>query len=312
MSENDLTPVLRKLKRLNFAHAYATFWIIKRHGTSVAPTFQAFYVATEPKLQKKLADIVRSAVERANRARAYDYFTADMEDQDALVVNIAETDFDVIQAQIDKGVDAPTITKPEELNDSWAYLIDVEIGGKHVRAVHKIAGGWALKKQSLIVKVLFAKSTLMDYEEAPVFQLVRTLDFIAFEDTVFVLDKSKFESALNFRKGMERKRDELLNEFGTMGLFSDVNLIRERIGTNLRHLRRAASVKKNGYYRDGGFIAELKTVCNKYGWNIAWQDGKIVVTAENEEVILTVLNNDRLESPVNHELFDVTVKDKVK
>jgi hypothetical protein len=312
MSANDLTPVLRKLKRLNFSRARATFWIVKRQGKPAAPIFQAFYVDTEPRLQKKLADIVHSAIERANRARAYDYFTEDLEEDDALVVNIAETEFDTIQVQIDQGSDAPKITHPEQLNDSWAYLIDVEVGGKHVRAVHKIVGGWTLKKQSAIVKVLFAKSTLMDYEDAPVFQLARKIDFIAFDDNVFILDKSKFESALNFRVGMERKRDELLREFGTLGLFTDVSVIRDTVGTNLRHLRRVTSVKKSGYYRDSSFMTELKTVCNKYGWNVSWQDGKIVVTPDNVEVILKLLNNDRLESPVNHELFDAIVKDRVK
>jgi hypothetical protein len=35
------------------------------------------------------------------------------------------------------------------------------------------------------------------------------------------------------------------------------------------------------------------------------------VTPENVETVLKLLNNDRLESPVTEEMFDVTVKSRV-
>jgi len=312
MNRNNLDSIFKLIKRLDLSKAHATFWIIKRSGIANAPKFSVFYVDTEPHLQKKLTEIVNRCVGQAKRVREYDYFTADVEDDDALVVGVDETPFEGIREQVGLGSNAPKITKPDELNDSWAYLIDVEIGGRHLQAVHKIIGGWAIKKQAMMVQVLFSKSTLVDYEDAAVFQLGRKLDFFVFEGIIFILDKSKFESALNFRVGMERKRDELLTDLGNLKLMNDLGLLGKTIGTNLHLLRRVASVKKNGYYKDAKFLSELKRVCAKYSWNVSWKDGQIIVTPENVEDILKLLNNDRLESPVNAEIFDVLAKVRVK
>jgi hypothetical protein len=312
MNNDSPQKLLNSLKKLDFSEAQATFWIVKRTGKPNSPTFSTLYVNTEAALQKKLASIVRNAIEQANRVSPYDYDMADMDEEEALVLKVDETGFEQIQATADLGSNAPQVQKAEELSDSWAYLIDVNAGGKHVRAVRKIVGGWALKKRSLTVKVLFSKTTLMDYEDAPVFQLERKVDFLAFEDFVFVLDKSKFESVMNFRAGMERKKDELLADLGERKLLSDVDLVRNTIGTNINLLRRAASVKKNGYYENDKFVEELRQICDQHGWNVKWQDGHIIVTPDNVGIILTLLNNDRLQSPVNAEWFDALVKNRVK
>jgi hypothetical protein len=58
-------------------------------------------------------------------------------------------------------------------------------------------------------------------------------------------------------------------------------------------------------------MGKLKQVCEKHGWGVEWDDGKILVTPENVETVLKLLNNDRLESPVNEEVFDVAGKNKV-
>jgi hypothetical protein len=311
MNESELRRILQNLKRLRLARGRATFWIIKRTGKPGALEYQALFVNTEPHLQRKLAHIVSGVVEAATQVRPYDFFTADQEEDEALGVAVADTDFESIQAQVDQGTAAPKINHPDELNDSWAYLIDVEVGGQHVRAMHKIVGGWSLKKQSLLLRVLFQNATLLDNEDAPVFQLEKKIDFVAFGDALFILDKSKFESVLNFRAGMEQKRDQLVKDFTTLGIVTDPAVVLVAIGDKLSLLRRAAGVKKSGYYQNKGFMDELKTVCEKYGWGIQWQDGRIVVTPQNVATVLTLLNNDRLESPVTEELFDVTVKSKV-
>ena len=300
------------LKKLRLARGKATFWIIKRAHKSGSLEYRALHVDTEPHLQQKLAQIVGGAVERATRVRQYDFFTADQEEDEALGLAVEETDFEAIQAQVNQGSAAPNVTSPQELNDSWAYLIDVEVGGRHVRAVRKIVGGWAFKKQSVLLKVLFKDATLVDHDDAPVFQLEKKIDFVVFEAAVFILDKSKFESVLNFRDGMVRKRDALVHDFTNLGIVTDPGMLRDAIGEKLVLLRRAASVKKSGHYREAKFMKNLESACQKYAWPIEWRDGKIVITLDNVELVLKLLNDDRLESPVTADLFDVTVKSKVQ
>lgn len=83
------------------------------------------------------------------------------------------------------------------------------------------------------------------------------------------------------------------------------------VGLKLNYLRRISMIKRNGYYKQPGYIKKIKAVCAKRKWDIKFEGNKIVVTSENVEMVLRLLNNDRLESPINAELFDVSVKQKV-
>jgi hypothetical protein len=44
------------------------------------------------------------------------------------------------------------------------------------------------------------------------------------------------------------------------------------------------------------------------GWDLKIVDGKIVVEEHTVELLLKLLNNDRLRSPINNELFDSAAK----
>ena len=46
-------------------------------------------------------------------------------------------------------------------------------------------------------------------------------------------------------------------------------------------------------------------------WGLVIEDGKIVIDELNVELVLTLLNNSRLKSPINAEVFDAAVKKKV-
>ena len=52
-------------------------------------------------------------------------------------------------------------------------------------------------------------------------------------------------------------------------------------------------------------------VSREDGWELKIADGKIVVETETMELLLKMLNNDRLRSPINNELFDSAAKKTV-
>lgn len=58
-------------------------------------------------------------------------------------------------------------------------------------------------------------------------------------------------------------------------------------------------------------MGNLIKINEQRNWGLFLQDDQIVVTEENVELVLTLLNNSRLESPINHEIFDASVKKKV-
>src|SRR5205814_7654957 len=100
------------------------------------------------------------------------------------------------------------------------------------------------------------------------------------------LDKKKFEAALNFRAGMESNVKELLDEFAQLGLVTDVEIIRAKVGTRLSFLRRLSMIKNNGYFRRPGFMEKVKTVCAEKGWEIQFDGSRVIVTEGNVELLL--------------------------
>jgi hypothetical protein len=51
-----------------------------------------------------------------------------------------------------------------------------------------------------------------------------------------------------------------------------------------------------GHYRDSDYIQKLEKLSIAKGWKIQFEDGKIVITEETLDDILTLLQNKRLHS----------------
>lgn len=117
---------------------------------------------------------------------------------------------------------------------------------------------------------------------------------------------------MNFREGMKALGENFLNEFESLGFFNDIGLIREYVGDNLHHLRKLASIRKAGYYKQPGYIERLIQVSAAEGWNLKIAGEKIIVEPEMIDLLLKLLNNDRLRSPINNELFDSSAKQPVR
>jgi hypothetical protein len=265
-----------------------------------------------PIYKKKLVQIVAGAVNAANRVQVYDYLTADQDEDTALGLDVAETDLTVVAEQIAQGSDAPQITNAEGLFDAWAYAVELTVAKEQIIGVRKMNEGWKLKQKDKFLTAIFQDHMLLDYEDAPVFKLDKFIDFFAYDGGLFILNKKQFESAMNFRAGMERHMASLLEEFETLDLVTDVEIIRTKAVTRLSHLRKIAMIKNSGYYRKPEYMAKVKQVCAEKKWNIQFDGDKVIVTQENVELLLTLLNNDRLASLLTEEIFDVAVKHKVE
>ncbi|MGB4781804.1 Kiwa anti-phage protein KwaB-like domain-containing protein, partial [Candidatus Methylomirabilis sp.] len=106
-------------------------------------------------------------------------------------------------------------------------------------------------------------------------------------------------------------RDTILEEFVTLKVFVDVEPIRRVVGENLHLLRKMSSIQKSGYYKDKSFLSGLIKKNVEKGWNLKVEHGVIVVDENNVELVLKLLNNERVESQINQEVFDAVVKKKV-
>ncbi|MEO6543413.1 MAG: Kiwa anti-phage protein KwaB-like domain-containing protein, partial [Nitrospiraceae bacterium] len=194
---------------------------------------------------------------------------------------------------------------------SWAYVIEIRQDHKAVYGFRKINSLTQAKKVHSLSSYIFRGQLLVDVDEEKIFTIDPHIDFFVYEGTVFITSKKGFESALNFRKGMEDNRDIVLEDFKIAGFFTDVEPIRKMVGSNLHLLRKMSAIQKSGYYKDKAFIESLIKINAAEDWGLLIKDGKIVINDENVELVLTLLNNSRLKSPINHEVFDAQVKKKV-
>jgi len=185
-------------------------------------------------------------------------------------------------------------------------------GHQPLFSARRISETWGAKKVFQFVNMIYKDNMLVDLDQQEIFHIDGKVDFFSFNGTTFIANKKNFETALNFREGMERNRDEIVQEFKAANLFVDAEEITRLVGNNIRRLRKLSQVKKSGYYADPRFLSKLKQVSDEESWGIQYSDeGKLIVTEDDIDTILKVLNNDRLKSPINQENFDVDVKHKL-
>ena len=303
---------LEQLRRTDFKPWVMSFWLVKRRlDVNKRAHYSVLRVDLDKKLQNKLKQAVTNRVQRVDyRLEEYDFLTADQDNQ-LFTIESADTDFIKIQGEVNKGLANQKVETYEDLLDSWAYVIKLEHDGSVVYGVRKINKFTQTAKVKAVSYFIFEDKKLVDLEDKKVFAIDTHIDFFAYDGTTFITNKKEFESALNFRDGMEKNRDTILAEFVTLKVFSDAELIRKVVGANLHLLRKMSSIQKSGYYKDPKFLADLHVRNKEKGWNLTIQNGVIVIDESNVDFVLKLLNNERVESQINHEVFDAVVKKKV-
>lgn len=305
------TKILKTLKNVDLADWTPTFWLVKRKSVDREAQYSVLRVEMDAKLKKRFKGYLKQQLQtRDFHLESYEFSNVDTDDV-ILTIDKDATDFPKVEAAIDEGFDNHIAKEYSELLNSWAYVIQFEHGKDRLYAWRQISAMTDPKKVKSKKATFFQNQRLIDIDDEQVFLIDPRFDFFVFEGLTFIANKRAFESAMNFREGMKTNRTELLNEFKTMGFLSDVVPIQEYVGDNLHHLRKLASIKKSGYYKQAHYVSRLMQVSQEEGWGLKITNGKIVVEVEIMELLLKLLNNDRLRSPINDELFDSAAKKMV-
>lgn len=302
---------LKELKKLDLAQRQASLWLVKRHLRAHIAVYKIVRVEIDTKLKQRLNSIVKKQIQDNNRITEYTF--EPQENDDGLFAHTAaDTDFIKMREAIEGGTDVETATKVEDLVDIWGYVIKIHSVPDPVYAFKKVSESWTAKKVLEVANVLFRDHMLVDLSDKQVFKIDKKVDFLCFRDLLFILDKKEFEHGLNFRVGMIRNRDAILDEFKELGLFSDVAPILATVGDNLPLLKKLSTIKRNGFYKDANFIQRLKEQIQAEGGDLQIANNKFVVNEKNVTVILVLLNDDRLRSPITEAIYNVTGKRKVQ
>ncbi|HVU96908.1 MAG TPA: Kiwa anti-phage protein KwaB-like domain-containing protein [Puia sp.] len=132
-----------------------------------------------------------------------------------------------------------------------------------------------------------------------------TIDMLFFSGRLYIYSLKSFESLLNYRERMISDAEDLYDEVEQLGIFTNMDILRTRVGNNRRYLRKIAVIQSLGYYRDKDFLKRLHQINEAKGWNIQFDNGQITFTEDTIDTVLTVLQNKRLHSELTHQDFDV-------
>jgi len=299
---------LKTLTSLDLKDWAATFWIMRRRLRSKETFYEAVRVNIDKKLERRLKGYATGQLQgTAWKAIEYSFTNADTDDV-ILTLGEEDCDFPKVREAIGLGFDNPSVKEYQELLSAWAYVLQLTKGNRTLYGCRKITAATDPKRIISKAASFFENHRLVDIDDKPIFLLDSVFDFYVLDGTVFIANKRGFESAMSFREGIREFGEELLADLSRLQVIKNVALLRKHVGTNYHYLRRLAAIKRASYYRQPAYMDRLSQVNIELKWGLTLTDGQIVVEENKIDLLLTVLNNDRLRSPINDEIFDAAVK----
>jgi hypothetical protein len=301
---------LKVLRQIDIEKWTATLSVVKRSLAHGKATYKVLGVDIDEALQQCLRADMWEVLCRKFRFRSYEFLS---EDQDEIMytIKVEQTDFDGIRRAIEDGATVERAKSYSELMNSWAYVVRLQGMGNTVYGFRQVSRLTATKRVGGLRNLIWRDQMLVDLADQEIFTITKGFDFLVYSGWLLIAEKHKFETALNFRAGMERIRDEVLAELDQLGFCSDLAALKSAAGSNLARLRRICSISQNGHFKNPHFMRRAIDLNNRMGWGLSQQDGKIIVDETSIDTFLMILDNSRLQSPVNDEAFDAIVKRKI-
>lgn len=299
--------LLEDLKSLNYDNAKVSLAIVKEYKRERVSHYDVKYVPIDKKLEKRLRSVVISHVSKAKSVDEYTYDCPEPEEDFVRSIKSEETDFYRIFEKLKKlNPEEDIIENVEELVKAKAYMIVIRNrGGIQLIGFRTLPENWKMKKSKGLINLLFKENRFEDLQEENVFSIANNIDILYFNEMLFILSKKGFENGLNFREGMINNASKLYEELTALKLFVNLELLQTKVGNNQRQLRKIATIRNLGHYRDSRFLLKLRQISEEKGWRIAFDNGQIIISEDTWEDILTLLQNKRLHSELTDQDFDV-------
>jgi len=299
--------VLKELKKLNLKKANVSLAIVKEYKKDRLSHYDIKYVPIEEKLEKRLRNILINHIEGSNTVEEYTFDCPEPETDQVRSIAYEETDFfKILEQLVNLNPEEDVIENVDELVRAKAYVVILRNReGIQVVGFKTLPENWKMKRTKGLIPLLYSDNRFKDLENDNVFSISSFVDLIYYNEMLFILSKKEFERGLNFREGMINNANFMYAEVTQLKLFVNMDILTTRVGNNQRYLRKIATIKNLGHYRNPQFLLRLKQVSELKGWNIVFTENQIFFTENNLDDILTLLQNKRLHSELTDEDFDV-------
>lgn len=294
---------LDALHQFDMEAARLSVWTFKK-SQSRAGRFKAQSVVATPELIAELKDIASARVGRCAEAENYDLITQ-INEASCLFLEADETLFPQLQEVVDQPPEEHLIDNFSDLQGSLGYVVRLAHGDDVLYCVSRLPSDWQVKKRKQRINLILHENRL-DLADDETFTISKTFDFFVLNENILVVNRPSFESLLEYKQTYISSFAELQADAAFQGVFSDMALLIEHVGTNTMHLRRMAVVQERAFYSSAPFMDKLREVNQARNWNIGFDaDGKIVPSPESVRTIIQVLLNHRLHSEMTGDDFDV-------
>ncbi len=276
--------------------AALTFWVFKKstNPKTKAPVFTGHWIDLTPELVEHLKEVVAAERERVTETKAYTLL-AQTNENSALTIGADQTLADLIVTGCGAETQARKADKVKDLNNASFYVIKLAVGDKVMLAVRRTETGWNARKAAKFLNVIWTDEKL-DLEEDRAFQIARNVDFVIFDGELVIAQKKNFEHILNFKEAHIDDFAALRAEPEFSAVFTDDKLIAEYVGSNKTHLRRIATIRQKGHYKDPAFMGSLLQNLDRLKYEFTFNGNKIVPTEATCPQIITALLDHRLLS----------------
>lgn len=285
-------------------------------------SYDAYIIHTDENIEKTLRSAIINQIEKWDKIVPYTSGIQEIERSTALCIETETTDLNAAISSIEtinsKQDENSIIVDPDQLIGTWMYVIrispdapkipDKELIDAPLYAVRRVSDSWNLKKVKKNGRnALMKNGSLTDIGDEPIFTVDKVIDFLSFNKTIFVNNKSNFETLLNLRVSMIVKKETVITELKELELIDDEELFSEIVGTKLLPLQKIASIYEKGHYKDAARMETLIKKTKEEDWILQFNDDKKIDLSryvDNPEYALCMLRE--LNSERKLDLIDGT------
>lgn len=314
LDQAGLDAKLRELRALNLDDATVNLWVADVKASNKEKRFgdiKNLKVHTEHKASFR--QYVIDCIQGTEHIEELRPITTN-QDNRFFYVESSSTDLTQLKDKVESG-ELGTVTQESELNKYNAYAIQLTFGEPEVSiyAFRYIKGAWSLNKtsgKSLKAKI-FNNQLVVEIDTTPKFQITPYIDFIQYQNDVFIADLQQFETAMNYHERLIEKKAEAITALGNSSSMSaeEAQKLISIVGEDKRLMRQLASVYEKQYFTNEIWLRKLREAATAAGnWKIQFdENGKIVIEETKEYVreLLVLLQNKRVKTVVDGIIFDV-------
>ena len=314
MDQSTLDANLAFLKGIDLSHAIVNVYAVKTSLKNKNKRFSEIYrLSCKGDLANQFKNYVIGGISPIEHISELRDITTN-QDNRVFYLELGATDFSqAIELIQEGGVQA--ISDVTELNKLNSYIIQLTFGDdqRSLYAYRYISTAWSVKntvKGAFNLEIL-NNQLIAGFDSSPRFQISESIDLIQVEDGIFVTNVKNFESSMNYEERLREKKSEATAALSSSNVITKTaaGILSKVIGTDKHLMRQLASVHSKGYYANDVWMTKLKEAATHAGdWLIRFDDDGNLEIDENKAYVkelLTLLQNKRVETVVDHQIFDV-------